>query len=168
MKIIVILATVMCVGSVIAYPHSEEQIKSEVSRPVRRTPVHLGNFGICTSPRRGRYTILTLRTRSPHTWIFFRSCNLLNLKISWKIPNSTGISNDHPTPVSKKEFLFVPSGIQPPLRPKGDVNRSRQKQSLRLRLSLCHWANLDRLSSEFAYSFLRLFVYQTLHIEYSI
>ncbi|XP_043796625.1 uncharacterized protein LOC122717027 isoform X1 [Apis laboriosa] len=29
MKIIVILATAMCMGSVIAYPHSEEQIKSE-------------------------------------------------------------------------------------------------------------------------------------------
>ncbi|PBC34283.1 hypothetical protein APICC_08017 [Apis cerana cerana] len=29
MKIIVILATAVCVGSVIAYPHSEEQIKSE-------------------------------------------------------------------------------------------------------------------------------------------
>lgn len=29
MKIIVILATAVCVGSVIAYPHSEEQIKSK-------------------------------------------------------------------------------------------------------------------------------------------
>lgn len=166
MKIIVILATAVCVGSVIAYPHSEEQIKSEVSRPVWRTPVHLGNFGICTSPRRRRYTILTLQTRSPYLNI------LPNVAISWTWKSLERFQTprlfDHPTPVSKKEFLFVPSGIQPPLRPKGDVNRSRQKQSLRLRLSLCHWANLDRLSSEFAYSFLHLFVYQTLHVEYSI
>lgn len=165
MKIIVILATAVCVGSVIAYPHSEEQIKSEVSRPVRRTPVHLGNFGICTSPRRGRYTILTLRTRSPHTWIFFRSCNLLNLKISWKIPNSTVIRSSYSR---FEKRIPLRSERNSTTSPKGDVNRSRQKQSLRLRLSLCHWANLDRLSSEFAYSFLRLFVYQTLHVEYSI
>lgn len=66
MKIIVILATAMCVGSVIAYPQiSDEQFKSEVSRPMRPTPLFiLDTLEFTRLLAVGDITILTLRTRS--------------------------------------------------------------------------------------------------------
>lgn len=80
MKIIVILATAMCMGSVIAYPQiSEEQFKSEVSRPMGATPAHLGYFGICTSPRRGRCHNLDTAILIAEYYFLERCYDLLNL-----------------------------------------------------------------------------------------
>lgn len=60
-----------------------------------------------------------------------------------------------PPPVSRKEFLFVSERNSTNLStPKGDVNRDRQKQSLRLQLSLCHWANPPHLLITYPFVYL--------------
>lgn len=133
MKIIVILATAMCMGSVIAYPQiSEEQFKSEVSRPMGATPAHLGilwNLHV-SSP----WAMSQSWHCDPHRWILLLRTLLRSLELGrFDRNNSTPRLFDSSS--VRLTFFFVRGNF-------------RSRKNNRYDCFLCNGQrDLDRLSS---------------------